>query len=522
MGFYGSRIPPFAERIPLASAIVYKEGDYAVAKVWNEQWGRWSRVAKSTDHASVIQAAIDSLTPNRTWKEKVILKGDFVVSKTIKIPSYTVLELNGSIKLADGANARIITNKNTDTGDQYIDIIGGVIDGNKANQTSEFAGIRLYGCSYCVIRNVTVRNVYGIGIWISPNLDGSVRGKQVAIVSSVFINNRHHHMQISSDECIVMGNLLDTTDMYDGIQVDTANRNLVANNVILNSAREGIRIMTYEDGYGNENVIANNIIVGAFNGINVTGGATGKEMYRNVVIGNYIYNVSQDGIVIDYSPNSVVEGNYVEGNGRYGINVWRNSHYTEVVNNYIIDHAGTSGRGINADSDYLLIEGNYIVNSAVAGIDVYGSYCHVIANVVRDSNYNIRFNESQHNVAMNNLCVGGNVGIEETANGDYNYIIGNRVLNNSVAGIRTNGANTVVKRNIGYLTENSGTAVILAGSTKVTVNHGLVSTPEKVHATPLNDPGTYWYIANRNSTTFDIVLASPPSSDVIFSWYAEV
>jgi len=58
MGFYGSRIPPYAERIPLANAIVYREGNYAVAKVWNEQWGRWSKIAKSTDHTEVWEEAL--------------------------------------------------------------------------------------------------------------------------------------------------------------------------------------------------------------------------------------------------------------------------------------------------------------------------------------------------------------------------------------------------------------------------------------------------------------------------------
>jgi hypothetical protein len=70
-------------------------------------------------------------------------------------------------------------------------------------------------------------------------------------------------------------------------------------------------------------------------------------------------------------------------------------------------------------------------------------------------------------------------------------------------------------------TVNSGTAVLQANSTRVTVNHGLVNAPTKIIVTPKANVGSFW-IENVNSTSFDIVVSATPSSDVEFSWYAEV
>ena len=72
--------------------------------------------------------------------------------------------------------------------------------------------------------------------------------------------------------------------------------------------------------------------------------------------------------------------------------------------------------------------------------------------------------------------------------------------------------------------KNSGTATITSGSTSVTVSHGLVAAPSKVKVTPLDDPGSYWYVPKTSitDTSFDIVLASAPTADVEFYWEAEV
>jgi len=82
---------------------------------------------------------------------------------------------------------------------------------------------------------------------------------------------------------------------------------------------------------------------------------------------------------------------------------------------------------------------------------------------------------------------------------------------------------TIKKHHVsGFVAEGSGTATIPAGSTSVTVSHGLATTPTKVLVTPIGDPGDRFWVANVTSTSFDIVVATAPAADIDFYWQAEV
>ncbi|HUY24539.1 MAG TPA: hypothetical protein VMV09_04450, partial [Candidatus Saccharimonadales bacterium] len=74
----------------------------------------------------------------------------------------------------------------------------------------------------------------------------------------------------------------------------------------------------------------------------------------------------------------------------------------------------------------------------------------------------------------------------------------------------------------GYVTENSGTATILATTTSIAVTHGLAATPTRVVATPTVSPGALWWVDTYTSTQFTIHLASAPAGGVSFDWRAEV
>jgi len=69
---------------------------------------------------------------------------------------------------------------------------------------------------------------------------------------------------------------------------------------------------------------------------------------------------------------------------------------------------------------------------------------------------------------------------------------------------------------------NFGVATISAGSTRVTVNHGLSATPNVVIVTPLAQPPGKIWVENITNTSFDIVTDTAPSSNLNVAWYAEV
>jgi hypothetical protein len=107
--------------------------------------------------------------------------------------------------------------------------------------------------------------------------------------------------------------------------------------------------------------------------------------------------------------------------------------------------------------------------------------------------------------------------------GPGNVIEGNNVRDGGYYGnMLIEASGQIVRRNIGYTTENSGLATIPAGSTCIIVNHGLAQTPTKVLVTPLSQVSSVWYVANINSESFQICLNQPQNVDVNFSWYADI
>ncbi|MCC5989923.1 MAG: hypothetical protein LM558_00235 [Thermosphaera sp.] len=68
----------------------------------------------------------------------------------------------------------------------------------------------------------------------------------------------------------------------------------------------------------------------------------------------------------------------------------------------------------------------------------------------------------------------------------------------------------------------TGVATIPAGSTRITVSHGLITTPSKVLITPLGSPPGKLWVENITSTSFDIVTDTATTSNLNVAWYAEV
>jgi hypothetical protein len=151
------------------SFIVYKNGSNTQYRDWQGQLQ-----ATSSNSADIINWVLGNLTVGRTWQEKVLLKGDFTISYPILVSSYTILQIDGKITLANGANCNIIENKHASTYDRDITIIGGVLDGNSANQGSgDYNGIKIVwetdpGYSevlpYIYIQDIKVTNVKQDGI----------------------------------------------------------------------------------------------------------------------------------------------------------------------------------------------------------------------------------------------------------------------------------------------------------------------------------------------------------------------
>jgi len=116
---------------------------------------------------------------------------------------------------------------------------------------------------------------------------------------------------------------------------------------------------------------------------------------------------------------------------------------------------------------------------------------------------------------------------EQIGSSGPNIIENNSFSNNAfaptVAIVDSNGIGTVVRNNLGYKTEATGTAVVTNGTTSAAVTHGLAATPLLANITisPTNNLGTatkFW-VSNPTSTQFTInVDANPGASTATFSW----
>lgn len=86
----------------------------------------------------------------------------------------------------------------------------------------------------------------------------------------------------------------------------------------------------------------------------------------------------------------------------------------------------------------------------------------------------------------------------------------------------------LIRGNINWTTENSGTAVVLAGTTSIIVNHGLSVTPsaKDIVVTPTNSMGaaTKFWVNTITATQFTINVDISPgaSSTAAFAWHAVV
>jgi len=223
------------------------------------------------------------------------------------------------------------------------------------------------------------------------------------------------------------------------------------------------------------------------------GGANSRGI---TVIGNTVLNVSDTGIAMD-APETICIGNRVSAAGSQGIAV--NADRIVCSGNY------SKNNGINTTTDY-----------TDAGISLFSSNatnCTIVNNICEDD----QGSKTQL------------YGIGINANATGNIIEGNQLDGNATAGILDNssGAQTV-RNNLGWVTENSGTATINSGATSVTVTHGLAVTPtiDNIMVTmgesPTNDPGNIW-VDTITSTQFNINCRSDPgTSNLDFGWKAIV
>ena len=249
--------------------------------------------------ASVINNAFAALTAGRTWKEKVTVMGGFTGVAQIIIPDYVHLEIIGSLTAVDGLDLSLIVN----SGATDIEISGGKIDANTANQTADHS---------CIYFN-TVTNA-----WI-------------------------HHVTVIGGARLVPG-----TARGEGIEFYGCTDGIISSNNVSGAEYDGIKVRTGSVGCI---VISNTLDVPAASGsagIQVSGTAT----QFNVVGDNTITcngAGANAGIKLHYADWNVIAHNTVRGTGYAGADLIDNADYNDICDNqFYYTVAGIQTRKTNA------------------------------------------------------------------------------------------------------------------------------------------------------------------------------
>jgi len=475
------------------SAIVYKEGDLVIAEDPN---GRIIAQGEAgVDDAEVIQSALDSLTPNRTWKETVLLKGSFVLSKSIKLSDYTKLVIDGKLRFADDVtDDSLITNVDWENGNKFIDIMGGVLDATVSGNSD---GIRFERCTYCRIVGVEVYGASGNGGVFGHGILIDTYSKYNVVKSCYTHNNNANGIVLRAYcECNVIIGCVFKNNNYDNIGTWRSSRNRIIAPICIGGNTNGIRL---EANSNNNEIVSPVIIQPATQGIKIDWGAVNEPLHGNKIIGGYIdASGANHGVVIEGGYDNKVIGLFVENAKQAGI--------------YIRDAHSNLIKGCTCKNNNQASDPN---NNAGIVIHYYGNYTCEANKIIANKCYDDQDTKTQE------------YGIKERGATDYNVIVYNDVRENKTAGLYIVGANTIVKNNIGYLTENSGTATFSGdgSTTQFSIEHGLVSTPSKVQVTPMSEDasGDFYVTADATYIYVNYKTAPPSGTDNIkVSWHAEV
>lgn len=307
-------------------------------------------VCDGTDDDVTINAALAALPA--TGGEVLLLEGLYTVSDTIHVPSYCWLHGNGygthiQLKAGQTTAINLVENADTTSGNTHIRISGLRIDGNSGTMgegalgqqkgislvrashfivegnwienlgnlaTASCEAIRPRTCSYGVIRgNVISNTVDGI----NTSNDGSTYSKYLTITGNVITSTcRDYPLNIAGCTDCVWANNVCTEAYKEGINVTTAARNVIANNVVsacgrlANNTYYGIKLGTAAEA---------NLVIGN----HVRSGSSGNALKYG--IGQYYANAGNRIVLNDVAGAGATADLYTAGTQQ---GQWFGNHYT--------------------------------------------------------------------------------------------------------------------------------------------------------------------------------------------------
>lgn len=396
------------------------------------------------------------------------------------------------VQLTSGANTDVIRGGATASRVSLSDFR---IDGNKAGNASG-SSVNITdaggGQNYWNIDHMLITNSPSYGIVKDYGWQLYVRNSEINVSG---INNISIGGNVANGVFII-NNVLEAST---GINVNFGAP------VGANGANHKIAFNHFEGGAGSLN------FQGYYSSIDhnyfVTSNAGGNPIVNlvytyNTFSFNNIHNSGDTTTAIQvYSGYSIIEGNIIES---------------------VITTGGGTRAVIHVLSNDVTVKGNFIRNnSALRGINATGYTGGLITeNQVIGNAGGICEGIRGGEVIANNIVQGNEYGIDATGS---SIVTGNNVYGNPSRNLYIPaGYPGMVRNNIGYVSENSGTATILSGNDAVVVSHGLSTNATSVLLTGTHDEVRDTIVTTITATQFTITAAANVTANRDVYWRATV
>ncbi|QKV68181.1 right-handed parallel beta-helix repeat-containing protein [Streptomyces harbinensis] len=171
-----------------------------------------------TDMLSAMRAAVNSLTPGRTSKQRVVVRGsgDVPANQSLDLPSYTILEVCGTINVtgSPGGDHAVVRGRNvTDIEVPHLNVTG-----------APYFGIFVRNGTNITLGQIDLRLSGGLGIRIDNHSNRNVRTRNVRIDNVYVSGTNNHGVETYGVDGLTIGTVTARNTAYSGLLLnDTIN-----------------------------------------------------------------------------------------------------------------------------------------------------------------------------------------------------------------------------------------------------------------------------------------------------------
>jgi len=304
------------------SYLIYTDTDGETIFAKNGSTGDIDYVGKNA--SIVIQEALNNLTFGRTWKEKIEIQGNYTIINSLDIPSYTIVELNGTLTRS-GTGYHLITGSSVNN----IEILSGIIvSAHKVTTVYDTDEIDFIDSNDILIDGVRIENAAEDAIMFRGT------SHDIKITRCNLINSCIHAIDLieSCYNVIVSDNYVDGVSYYDGITVYVYNGHdiVISKNTITNvlgeyndevgTSSSAIHIEDTTPSDSNYITITENTIYNCTFGITTWQGRpctitknTIKNTLRGIFLGHPMWSTINENIIDNSEMTEENNGIYIAG-----------------------------------------------------------------------------------------------------------------------------------------------------------------------------------------------------------------